>query len=45
MKLRMHMRNSQFSRPVSENRLDELLAGMAEPVKFDHQRAARLMQK
>ena len=45
MKLRIHMRNSQFSRPVAESRLAELLAGMAEPVKFDHERAAQLMNR
>ena len=43
MKLRIRMRNAQFSRPVSDHRLDELLAGMAPPVKFDFERAAELM--
>jgi len=43
MKMRIRMRNAQFSRPVSDNRLDELLAGMAQPVKFDLERAAHLM--
>jgi hypothetical protein len=43
MKLRIHMRNAQFSRPVSDRRLDELLAGMASPVKFDFERAADLL--
>jgi hypothetical protein len=44
MKLRIHMRNAQFSRPVSDHRLDELLAGMAPPVKFDFERAAELIR-
>jgi hypothetical protein len=45
MKKRILMRNAQFSRPVSEERLAELLAGKATPVKFDFEHAARLMNK
>ncbi len=44
MKKRILMRNAQFSRPVAEDRLRELLAGKAEPVKFDFAHAARLLQ-
>ena len=45
MKKRILMRNAQFSRPVPEARLCELLAGNAEPVKFNFTQAARLMQQ
>ena len=45
MKKRILMRNAQFSRPVPDARLAELLAGGATPVKFDFDHAARLMDK
>ncbi|MBP6725516.1 MAG: hypothetical protein KA137_11780, partial [Halioglobus sp.] len=39
MKSRILMRNAQFSFPVSGQRLDDLLAGRAEPVHFDFENA------
>jgi len=44
MKLRMGMRNAQFSHPVSDDRLDELRAGRGAPVRFDIERATKLMR-
>lgn len=38
-RLRIHMRNGQFGYPVDEGRIAELLAGKAEPVSFDWERA------
>jgi hypothetical protein len=43
MKLRIIMRNAQFSHPVPEQRLQELLNGKAAPVKFDYQAAKDLL--
>ncbi len=45
MKKRIVMRNAQFSRPVPEGRLQELLGGNAEPVKFNFAHAAQLTQQ
>ena len=45
MKLRIHLRNAQFSRPVSDSRLAELLRGNAPPVRFDLERVAHLLDK
>ncbi len=45
MKKRILMRNAQFSCPVKDNRLAELLDGKAVPVKFDFDQAALLMNK
>jgi len=42
MKSRILMRNAQFSRPVSEDRLAALLAGEAMPEKFDFDYAASI---
>jgi hypothetical protein len=36
---RIHMRNAQFSHPVPERRVQEILRGEIEPVAFDYQRA------
>lgn len=43
MKLRIHMRNAQFSYPVQGERLEELMAGQAAPLSFDFDAAARLL--
>ena len=43
MKMRIVMRDAQFSHPVSKDRLAELLAGKATPAKFDFERAAPMM--
>jgi hypothetical protein len=45
MKLRILMRNAQFSCPVQGQRLAELMAGDAEPLRFDFDAAARLLEK
>lgn len=38
-RLRIHMRNGQFGYPVDEEKIAELLAGKAPPVRFDWERA------
>ena len=38
---RIHMRNAQFSHPVSHGRILELCAGDCDPVPFDYARAGR----
>ena len=43
MKLRIHMRNAQFSYPVQGERLEELMAGQAAPLSFDFNAAHRLL--
>jgi hypothetical protein len=40
LKMRLYMRNSQFSHPVSEARIKEIIAGKIEPVAFDYTKAA-----
>ena len=45
MKKRIIMRNAQFSFPVSDSRMGELLAGKAAPVIFDFDYAAQLLNK
>lgn len=42
-KKRILMRNAQFSFPVSESRVEEMLNGKAEPVNFDFVYAEQLM--
>jgi len=42
MKQRIRMRNAQFSRPLKEARVEEILAGEIEPVAFDYERAGLL---
>jgi len=39
LRLRLHMRNAQFSHPVSEQRMKEIFAGKIEPIAFDYDRA------
>lgn len=39
LKSRILMRNSQFSYPLSEIRIQELLAGKCEPIVFDYEKA------
>ena len=43
MKQRIVMRNAQFSFPVSNSRMDELLAGKATPIVFDFEYAVQLL--
>ncbi len=39
LRLRLHMRNSQFSFPVSPERMKEILAGKIKPIEFDYAKA------
>jgi hypothetical protein len=39
MRYRLYMRNSQFSFPVSAQRVEELCAGVSDPLEFDYARA------
>ena len=39
LRLRLHMRNAQFSHPLSDRRIAEIIAGKIEPVEFDYARA------
>lgn len=43
MKKRIVMRNAQFSHPVSDKRVEELLDGKAAAIEFDFNYAARLL--
>jgi hypothetical protein len=45
MKKRIIMRNAQFSKPVDDDRMRALLAGQAEPITFDFEHAAQLLNK
>jgi hypothetical protein len=45
MKQRILMRNAQFSVPVDDARIEELLQGQGEPVKFDFDGAQALLQQ
>jgi hypothetical protein len=40
LRARIHMRNAQFSRPIGEARLVELLAGRCPPLAFDYAKAS-----
>jgi hypothetical protein len=42
MRLRIRMRNAQFSNPLGEKRLQEILAGQIAPLPIDDQAKARL---
>lgn len=39
LRLRLFMRNAQFSHPVSDQRMSEILAGKTDPIAFDYVRA------
>jgi len=39
MKQRIHMRNAQFSRPLSEQRIAAIFRGEIAPARFDYARA------
>ena len=43
LKLRLYMRNVQFSHPVSDARMKEIFAGNIEPIKFDVKKAETYM--
>jgi hypothetical protein len=44
LRLRLHMRNAQFSHPVSDERMKEILAGKIEPIAFDYARAETFLE-
>jgi hypothetical protein len=39
LKLRLYMRNAQFSHPLTDSRIKEIIAGKIEPIAFDYARA------
>ena len=39
LRLRLFMRNAQFSHPLSDRRIAEIIAGQIEPIEFDYARA------
>ena len=39
MQLRIHMRNAQFSHPLSERRVREICTGSCDPMPFDYAKA------
>ena len=39
LRLRIHMRNAEFSYPLTEKRIQAIFDGEIEPEKFDFQRA------
>jgi hypothetical protein len=39
LRLRLDMRNAQFSHPVSEARIKEIVAGKIDPIRFDYAKA------
>ena len=39
LRLRLFMRNAQFSHPVSDDRMKEILAGKIKPIEFDYAKA------
>jgi hypothetical protein len=43
LRLRLHMRNAQFSHPLSDQRMNEIFAGKIEPIAFDYARAETFM--
>lgn len=43
LRLRLYMRNAQFSHPVSAARIEEIVAGKIEPVRFDFAKAETYM--
>lgn len=43
LRLRLYMRNAQFSHPLSDERLKEIIAGKIEPIAFDFAKAETYM--
>ena len=43
LRLRLFMRNAQFSHPVSDDRMKEILAGKIKPIEFDYAKAESYM--
>jgi hypothetical protein len=44
LRLRLYMRNAQFSHPLSDARIKEIIAGKIEPIAFDYQKAESYLQ-
>jgi len=44
LKLRLTMRNAQFSHPLTDKRIAEIVAGQIEPIAFDYDRAETYLQ-
>ncbi|HEY1505147.1 MAG TPA: hypothetical protein VGF92_12655, partial [Stellaceae bacterium] len=44
LELRLYMRNAQFSHPLSDKRIKEIVAGEIEPIAFDYDRAETYLQ-
>jgi hypothetical protein len=44
LRLRLYMRNAQFSHPLTERRIQEIIDGKIEPIAFDYARAETYMQ-
>jgi len=44
LKLRLTMRNAQFSHPLTDKRIAEIVAGQIEPVAFDYDRAETYLE-
>jgi hypothetical protein len=45
LRLRIHMRNAQFSHPLSDARVAEIVAGRIEPIRFDYARAESFLNE
>jgi len=43
LRLRLYMRNAQFSHPLTERRIQEIIDGKIEPIAFDYARAETYM--
>jgi hypothetical protein len=43
-KLRLTMRNAQFSHPLTDKRIAEIVAGQIEPIAFDYERAETYLE-
>jgi hypothetical protein len=44
LRLRLFMRNAQFSHPLSDARLKDILAGGIEPIAFDFAKAESYLE-
>lgn len=45
LRLRILMRNAQFSHPLSKERINDILAGKIEPIKFDFAKAESYLEE
>ncbi|MGH7033466.1 MAG: hypothetical protein ACREFL_07035 [Stellaceae bacterium] len=44
LRLRLYMRNAQFSHPLTDRRIAEIIAGQIEPIGFDYARAETYLE-